>query len=161
MGTKPCVISLPSPSPSQWPPSPSPTGLQLHWHPSYSLTIVGRFDHVAQAVHSVWMPFPRYLQGSPPTSLKTVSKATFWTGLTVATLFNTQTSHPAHSHTPDALSTTCLFFLFINWHLSLSTILLNLLHYYVPCLLYVSSTKTWIFVLFPDLPQALWKESGV
>lgn len=46
---------------------------------------------------------PRYLHGSPLTFLKTFSKATFSMSLTGTTLFNTITSHHAHSHTPDTI----------------------------------------------------------
>lgn len=110
--------------------------------------------------HCLECSSPRYLHGSRLTSLKPFSNATFSVRLP-GPLFNTVTSFPAHSNTPDILPATSLFILLIIWHLSPSTTLLNLLNYYVPCLLcvsfyqHISSTETGIFVLFPDLFQAL------
>lgn len=114
---------------------PSLTQPQLHWPPSCSLIMVGR-SHLTACSRCLECSSPRCLHGTPLTSLKPFSNATFSGGLLGALYVILH----AHSHTPDTLPTSSLFFLFINWHLSPSTTLLSLLNY-VPCLLSVSSYR--------------------
>lgn len=88
---------------------PSLTQLQLHWPPSCSLIMVGR-SHLTACSCCLEYPSPSCLHGIPLTSLKPFSNATFsGGGYWKNSMYSCNSLH-AHSHKPDTLRTSYIFF---------------------------------------------------